>query len=172
MKRQFNERETALLESMQFDTKKYTTREYEESEELEELAKDIIKKQLLDILPAKVAYLMVSPNISNTVPAKILKATPEVKFFSDCNYVVEFSRDVFNSLDDETRRIIMHDLLIRILPVMNEVKGEYQFKLRNPDLIAFKRIIDLYGTDWKTKVKLVMSSMYNLSPVQEDAIKI
>lgn len=173
MKREFTARETAILDSsLQFESKKNITREYEESEELMELAKGIIMRQMLDIRPAKVAYLMVSPNISNTIPAKIIKATPELKFFSDCDYVVEFSRDVFSALDEETKRIIMHDLLIRILPVMNEVKGEYQFKLRNPDYVAFKHIIDLYGTDWKTTVKLVMSSMYNLSPAQEDAIKI
>ncbi len=147
-------------------------REFEESSELEALANEIIRTDMIIIHPAKVAYLMVTPNISKTIPAKIIKATPEMNFFSQYDYVIEVSSDLWAVLDNELRRILLHDQLLRILPIMNEKKGEYQFKLRNPDYVAFKRIIDLYGTDWKGKVKLYLSSMHGLTPAQEDTIKI
>lgn len=160
-----------------FDFKDYTpkppkTQEFEEAPDIQELAEEIIKKNLIDIAPAKVAYLIVSPNISKTLPAKIIKATPELKHYSDYNYLIEVSQDIWTALTPDLRYILLHDQLLRILVQMNEKTGEYNYKLRQPDYVAFKRIIDLYGTDWKDKIKLSMSSLHNLTPAQEDSIKL
>jgi hypothetical protein len=55
---------------------------------------------------------------------------------------------------------------------MNEKTGDYDFKIRKPDFVAFKSILDKYGTDWKQKIKLSLSSIHNLTPAQEDSIRI
>ena len=83
-------------------------REYEESEELKLLAEKIITQEKIDIRPAKVAYLIVSPNISKTVPGKTLKTSPEFKFFSGYDYVIEISADLWAALDDADRYIFIH----------------------------------------------------------------
>jgi hypothetical protein len=147
-------------------------REYEESEELKFFADKVIAEQKIDITPAQVAYLLVSPNISKTVPSKTIKTTPEFKFFSNYDYVIEISLDLWTALDDADRHILLHHELLHILPLMNEKTGDYDFKLRKPDFIAFKSILDKYGADWKSKIKLSISSIHNLTPAQEDSIKI
>ncbi|MBN8547050.1 MAG: hypothetical protein J0L60_13040 [Ignavibacteria bacterium] len=147
-------------------------REYEESEELKFLANKVITEQKLDIMPAQVAYLLVSPNISKTVPSKTFKTSPELRFFSGFDYIVEVSLDLWTALDEAERYILMHHELLHILPIMNEKTGDYDFKIRKPDFIAFKSILDKYGADWKQKIKLSLSSIHNLTPAQEDSIKI
>ncbi len=151
---------------------KKVTRTYEHADELKELAEKIIREELIDIRPARVAYLFVDPNISKAVPAKIVKATPELNFLADYDYVIEVSKDIFYSLTAENQRILVLDQLLRILVVMNEKTGEYQYKLRQPDFTGFKRVIDSYGTSWKTEIRTIMSSLYQLNPAQEDKIKI
>lgn len=151
---------------------KKVVRAYEHADELKELAEKIIKEELIDIRPARVAYLFVEPNISKSVPAKIVKATPEMNFLTDYDYVIEVSKDIFYSLIEEHQRILVLDQLLRILVVMNDKTGDYQFKLRQPDFTGFKRIIDSYGTEWKTEIRTIMSSVYQLNPAQEDKIKI
>jgi hypothetical protein len=147
-------------------------REFEQSDEIRILSEEIIKKEFIDIYPAKVAYLLVTPNISKIVPIKIIKSSPELKHFSDYNYLIEVSADLWTALSDDLRYILLHDQLLRILTLMNEKTGDYTYKLRQPDYIAFKKIIDLYGTDWKSKVKLFMSSIHSFTPAQEDSIKL
>lgn len=161
-----------MFEFKEQPSKEPKKREYEESEELKALASKVISTEKIDIMPAQVAYLLVSPNISKTIPSKTLKTSPEFKFFSGFDYLIEISLDLWTALDEAEKYILVHHQLLHILPVMNEKKGEYDFKLRKPDFVAFKSILDKYGTDWKQKIKLSLSSMHGLTPAQEDAIKI
>ncbi len=161
-----------MFEFSELPAKEQKKREYEESEELKFLAEKIISEQKIDVMPAQVGYMIVSPNISKTVPSKTIKTPPELKHFSGFDYLVEVSLDLWTALDEAERYILIHHELLHILPIMNEKTGDYDFKIRKPDFVAFKSILDKYGTDWKQKIKLSLSSIHNLTPAQEDSIRI
>ncbi|GAB1348321.1 hypothetical protein MASR1M107_05330 [Ignavibacteriales bacterium] len=152
--------------------KKPVKRELEESPELKEMAERIIATQMLLIAPAKVGYILVSPYISKTNPCRVLLCSQELTHFSGFNYLIEISIDVWTALDQDLQEILLHHLLLHILPLMNERTGDYDFKLRKPDFVAFKTILNKYGTDWKDQIKLSLSSLYNLTPAQEDNCKL
>jgi hypothetical protein len=161
-----------MFEFSELPAKEPKKREYEESEELKFLADKVIAEQKIDVMPAQVGYIIVSPNISKTVPSKTIKTPPELKHFSGFDYLVEVSLDLWTALDEAERYILIHHELLHILPIMNEKTGDYDFKIRKPDFVAFKSILDKYGTDWKQKIKLSLSSIHNLTPAQEDSIRI
>ena len=161
-----------MFEFSELPAKEPKKREYEESEELKFLAEKIISEQKIDVMPAQVGYMIVSPNISKTVPSKTIKTPPELKHFSGFDYLVEVSLDLWTALDEAERYILIHHELLHILPIMNEKTGDYDFKIRKHDFVAFKSILDKYGTDWKQKIKLSLSSIHNLTPAQEDSIRI
>ncbi|GAB1443967.1 hypothetical protein MASR2M39_28120 [Ignavibacteriales bacterium] len=161
-----------MFEFSELPAKEQKKREYEESEELKFLAEKIISEQKIDVMPAQVGYMIVSPNISKTVPSKTIKTPPELKHFSGFDYLIEVSLDLWTALDEAERYILIHHELLHILPIMNEKTGDYDFKIRKPDFVAFKSILDKYGTDWKQKIKLSLSSIHNLTPAQEDSIRI
>jgi len=161
-----------MFEFSELPAKEPKKREYEESEELKFLAEKIISEQKIDVMPAQVGYMIVSPNISKTVPSKTIKTPPELKHFSGFDYLIEVSLDLWTALDEAERYILIHHELLHILPIMNEKTGDYDFKIRKPDFVAFKSILDKYGTDWKQKIKLSLSSIHNLTPAQEDSIRI
>lgn len=161
-----------MFEFSELPAKEQKKREYEESEELKFLAEKIISEQKIDVMPAQVGYMIVSPNISKTVPSKTMKTSSELRHFSGFDYLVEVSLDLWTALDEAERYILIHHELLHILPIMNEKTGDYDFKIRKPDFVAFKSILDKYGTDWKQKIKLSLSSIHNLTPAQEDSIRI
>lgn len=161
-----------MFEFSELPAKEQKKREYEESEELKFLAEKIISEQKIDVMPAQVGYMIVSPNIAKTVPSKTIKTPPELKHFSGFDYLIEVSLDLWTALDEAERYILIHHELLHILPIMNEKTGDYDFKIRKPDFVAFKSILDKYGTDWKQKIKLSLSSIHNLTPAQEDSIRI
>jgi len=147
-------------------------REFEVSDELRKLAETVISEQGLDINPAKVEYLLVYPNISKIVAGRCIKTNKELKFFSGNDYLIEMSGELWDSLDDSVRYVLMQHELMHILPVMNDKTGEWKFELRRHDIEDFSSIIKKHGIDWISKVKLSISSLYDLNPSQEDKIQI
>ena len=152
--------------------KKKVERTYEPSDELKALAEKVIKEQKLDISPAKVEYLLVYPNVSKTVAGRCIRTGRELKFYSDMDYLIEMSGDLWDALEDSVRYVLMQHEIMHILPVENEKTGNMQYKLRAHDIEDFSKIIKEHGTDWIQKVKLTISSIYDLSPSEEDSITI
>lgn len=142
------------------------------SDELRELAEKVIKDEVLEISPAKVEYLLVYPNISKTLAGRCMKAGRELKFFSGFDYIIEMSGELWDSLDDTVRYVLMQHELMHISPIMDDKSGEWKFELRPHDVEDFSKIIKKHGIDWISKVKLSISSLYDLTPSQEDKIKI
>ena len=147
-------------------------KEFEVSDELKTLAEEVIKGETLEINPAKVEYLLVYPNISKTVAGRCVRAGKELKFFSGFDYIIEMSGELWDALDDSVRYVLMQHELMHIMPVMNDKTGEWKFELRPHDVEDFGKIIKKHGVDWISKVKLSISSLYDLTPIQEDKIKI
>ena len=147
-------------------------KEFEVSDELKKLADKVILEQKLDVSPAQVEFLLVYPNISKTVAGRCIKSGKELRFFSGNDYLVEMSGELWDALDDSVRYILMQHELMHIMPVMNDKTGEWKFEIRNHDIEDFGIIIKKHGVDWISKVKLSISSLYDLSPAQEDKITI
>ena len=151
---------------------KTSGKEFEVSAELEELAEKVISEQALDVTPAKISYLLVYPNISKIVAGRCIKSSKELRFFSGNDYLIEMSGELWDALDDTVRYVLMQHELMHILPVMNDKTGDWKFELRRHDIEDFSSIIKKHGIDWISKVKLSISSLYDLSPAQEDKIQI
>lgn len=149
-----------------------TKKEFEVSDELKQLADKVISEQNLDISPAKVEFLLVYPNIAKTVAGRCIKTSKELKFFSGNDYLIEISGELWDALDDTVRYILIQHELMHILPIMNDKTGEWKFELRRHDIEDFSSIIKKHGIDWISKVKLSISSLYDLNPSQEDKIQI
>ena len=151
---------------------KTSGKEFEVSAELEKLAETIISEQTLDVTPAKISYLLVYPNIAKMVAGRCIKTSKELKFFSGNDYLIEMSGELWDSLDDSVRYVLMTHELKHIMPVMNDKTGEWKFEIRRHDVEDFSSIIKAHGVDWISKVKLSISSLYDLNPSQEDKIQI
>ena len=149
-----------------------TKKEFEVSQELRDLADKVIQDEVLEISPAEVEYLLVYPNISKTIAGRCIRAGRELKFFSGKDYLIEISGELWDALDDSVRYVLMQHELMHILPVMNDKTGEWKFEIRNHDVEDFSKIIKKHGIDWISKVKLSISHIYDLTPTQEDKIKI
>jgi len=146
-------------------------KEFIVSEELKELAEEIIKTEKIDIGNANIGYLLVSPNISKTIAGKCKRSGAEFKFFTNLNYLIEISEDIWNALDNEQRRILLYHELMHILVLINK-SGDEVYKIRNHDVEDFAKIINKYGTDWISVIKNSISSLHDLSPEAYDSIKI
>lgn len=145
---------------------------FEVSQELRDVANNVIAKEGMNLSPAKIEYLIVYPHISKTVAGKCIKANSEVKFFSDNDYIIEISGELWDQLDDDTRYVLMYHELMHVLPIMDESTGDYKYTIRQHDLQDFNRLINKYGVKWISTIKLSISSIYDLSPSAEDSIKI
>jgi len=146
-------------------------KEFIVSEELKELAEEIIKTEKIDIGNANIGYLLVSPNISKTVAGKCKRTGPEFKYFVSFDYLIEISEDVWQALDNEQKRILVFHELMHVLVVINKA-GDYMYKLKSHDVEDFSKLIKLYGTDWISVVKNTISSLHDLDPAAYDSIKI
>ena len=79
------------------------------------------------------------------------------------------SGELWNTLDDTTKAILMEHELKHVCPVMNENSGEWEFKLRDHDVQDFASIIKKHGIDWISKIKASVSSLYE---IDEEEVKI
>lgn len=147
-------------------------REFVLSEEMKELAQEIIKEQRLDIFPAKVEYLTVYPNLSRTMASKIIKTGKELKFFANLDYIIEISGEIWDVLDLNTKKILLEHQLRHILVIQNDKSGDWVYKIRKHDVQDFAKVISQYGVEWIRTIRLALSSMYDLSPTEEDNISI
>jgi len=149
-----------------------TKKDFIISDELKELAEKVISEQNIDLMSAKVEYILVYPNISKTVAGRCIKTNRELKFFSGKDYLIEISGELWDSIDDSVRYVLLQHELMHIMPIVNDTTGEMKYELRKHDIEDFSNIIKKHGIDWINKVKLSISSLYDLSPKQEDKIVI
>jgi predicted metallopeptidase len=153
-------------------TKKKVERTFEKSDELQKLAERVIKEQNLDVSKAKIEYLLVYPNVSKTVAGRCIRTGRELKFYSDKDYLIEMSGELWDNLEESVRYVLMQHEIMHVLPVENEKTGDMQYKIRAHDVEDFSKIIKTHGHDWISKVKLTISSIYDLTPSEEDSITI
>jgi predicted metallopeptidase len=133
----------------------------EESPEVFNLAKTVISEENLTLEPAKIGYLIVSPNISKTVAARCIKTNKELKFFSGYDYLIEVSGELWDVLDESIKKILLLHELLHVGFGYDKL-GNLKFQIRNHNVEDFSYIIKKYGIDWFTKVNELTKSLYDL----------
>ena len=147
-------------------------KEFQISPDVEEVANEVIRKENLDFGQAKIAYLLVYPNISKTVAGRCIRTGQELKYFSDKDYLVELSGELWDALDGDTKYNLMHHELLHIYLKNDEKSGDVKYEIRKHDIEDFEVILKRHGIDWAKKIKLEICSIYDLSPSAEDSIVI
>jgi hypothetical protein len=144
---------------------------FEEDPELVTLANAIITKHKLDLNSVTIRYVLVGPYISKTVHGRCLKANNELKFFGACDYLIEFSKDIWELLDDKTKEALMFHELLHPL-IKTSTKGQMVPSIVDHDIKDFRRIIKEYGPDWFQNFRDIVKSTYELEPNDMDKIKV
>lgn len=148
----------------------HSTKQLMGSPEIESIAKEVIKEHNLEFGPAEIGYFLVYPNLSKKRVAKCIKANREVKHYSGNDYLVEISGEIWDMLDNDTKRMVLLHELLRIDPTFHSKTQEWKMKLRQPDFADFYSINDKYGNEWYKTIQATASSLYDLDPRQESAV--
>lgn len=147
-------------------------KQYMESAEIETVAETVIKDEELDLGPANVAYFLVYPNISTTTGARAKKAGNITHYYTGAHYVIEVSGELWDMLDEQTRKRLMWHELLHLDPTYKAKKGVWAFKTRSHDFADFYEINERVGSDWYKTIQAVMSSLYDLPPKKERKVKL
>ena len=148
-----------------------TEKQLNESEEMENIAADVLKAHNLDIGPAQVGYILVYPNISKQRAARCIKASHEVKHYSGNDYLIEVSGDLWDMLDKDTKKMLIYHELLYIDPVFKPKDQAWKMTIRQPDFADFYEINDKFGNEWYKTIQATVSSLYDLDPKQESKVK-
>lgn len=143
-----------------------------EAPEMEKLASEVLETHKIEIGPAQLGFLLVYPNISKQRAAKCVKATREVKHYSGNDYLIEVSGELWDMLDEDTRKMLLYHQLLHIDPVFKAKNQEWKMKIRKPDFADYYEINDKYGNEWYKTIQATVSSLYDLDPRQESKVSV
>jgi len=101
-----------------------------------------------------------------------MKATREVKHYSGNDYLIEVSGELWDMLDDDTRKMLIYHELLHIDPVFKAKNQEWKMKIRQPDFSDYYEINDTFGNEWYKTIQATASSLYDLDPKQESKVKV
>jgi predicted metallopeptidase len=141
------------------DNKKIGNKDYVDAPQLKDLAADIIEKEKLNMYGANIGYVLVYPNVSKTIAGQCTRANKDLKYYSDCDYVIKMSGELWDSLSDESQYILMFHELLHILPVTNDKTGDVSYKLRDHDVKDFAILINRHGIKWLETVHAINCSL-------------
>ena len=117
-------------------------------ESLEKMAKVVeLTNSEIDLADANIKYMKVYPNISKTVAGRCMRASKELKFFSGCDYVIQMSGELWDTLSEDTRKVLMLHELMHVYVEM-DAEGDPVYKLRQHDVEDFASILEEHGVHW------------------------
>jgi len=148
---------------------------YSHCDDAKQIASNLLNKnkllESLNIDIPKIEYLIVYPNISKFIAGKCIKAGRELKFFSGNDYLIEVSGDLWDSLTDDVKELlILHELMH--VHVSYNKKGEVKYTIRDHNVKDFYSIIKEHGVDWLNKIKLSIFSIYDIDSNKDETVKI
>lgn len=143
-----------------------------EAPEMEKLASEVLEIHKIEIGPAQIGFLLVYPNISKQRAAKCVKATREVKHYSGNDYLIEVSGELWDMLDNDTKKMLLYHQLLHIDPVFKAKNEEWKMKIRKPDFADYYEINDKHGNEWYKTIQATVSSLYDLDPRQENKVSV
>ncbi len=132
--------------------KEIAGKEYVESEDVRDVALGVIKDKVVDLSGITVKYMEVHPKISTLCLARVVKAGPLVKFFGDCDVVLQVSGDYWAALSSTAKEILVYHELLHIGKEMTPKTGKMKLHIVDHNVKDFKCIIDEYGLDWVEEV--------------------
>jgi len=151
---------------------KLQDKELIESPEMLEMAIKVIETHKINLGPAQVGYLLVYPNISKQRAAKCMKASREVKYYSSHDYLIEISGELWDMLDNDTKKMLLYHELLHIDPVFKAKNQEWKMQVRRPDFSDYYEINDKFGNEWYKTIQATVSSLYDLDPRQEGKVSV
>ena len=151
---------------------KLQDKELIESPEMLEMAIKVIETHNINLGPAQVGYLLVYPNISKQRAAKCVKASREVKYYSGHDYLIEVSGELWDMLDNDTKKMLLYHELLHIDPVFKAKNQEWKMQVRRPDFSDYYEINDKFGNEWYKTIQATVSSLYDLDPRQEGKVSV
>lgn len=151
---------------------KLQDKELIESPEMLEMAVKVIETHNINLGPAQVGYLLVYPNISKQRAAKCVKSSREVKYYSGHDYLIEVSGELWDMLDNDTKKMLLYHELLHIDPVFKAKNQEWKMQLRRPDFSDYYEINDKFGNEWYKTIQATVSSLYDLDPRQEGKVSV
>ena len=143
-----------------------------ESPEMDQIAKNVIEMHKMNLGPAQIGYLLVYPNISKQKAAKCIKASREVKHFSGHDYLIEISGELWDMLDEDTKKMLIYHELLHVDPVYKAKNQEWKMQIRKPDFSDYYEINDKFGNEWYKTIQATVSSLYDLDPRQEGKVSV
>jgi len=144
---------------------------FEEDSKLVELANKLIEKHKMDYLnSAIIKFVLVDPYITKTTHGRCIRANNELKFFGKFDFLIEFSKEIWNSIDDQTREILMYHELLH--PIMKTTKKGIVPSLVSHDVQDFYAVVKKYGPDWFKEFKDIVAATYELEGEAKDKISV
>ena len=150
------------------------TKQLTVSEDLKELAKKVIEKyqSILALGNAKIDYILVEPNISKRIAGKCIKTNTELKYYSNADYIIEMSYDLWNGLNDDIKEILMLHEIMHIDCVIDDKNGDYKYNIRDHNVKDFSYIVKNFGINWIDTIKTTMASIHDVSELELGEISI
>jgi len=141
------------------------------SEDARVIAEKVIKEETIlnNVNDVKVEYILVDPCVNKFTAARCYKTNKHTKFFSDFDYIVELSNELWDKLNEETKKILMLHELMHIKVSYNK-KAEIQLGIKDHDIQDFSYIVKKYGIDWISNIKTEFASVYDLEFEDEKKI--
>jgi predicted metallopeptidase len=126
------------------------------SEDIKKLADSIIEDKKLDYLNnVRIVYALIYPYVSKTVIAKCIKSSKELEHFGSCDYIIEFSGDLWEKLEDiNMKKYVVEHELAHIL-ITTSKKGETKFKILKHNISDFSSTIKDYGLEINQNLKVL-----------------
>ena len=122
-------------------------RTYVENDELDLMAKKVIESEGLDTADAVIKCMIVYPYVSKTVAGRCIRSTNELRYFSECDFIIQMSGDLWDNLNDKTREVLMHHELLHVGYTLDK-EGNVKYTIVKHDIEDFSVIVDKYGLDW------------------------
>lgn len=149
-------------------------KELEVANHLKELANKVIEKYptILSLGNSRVDYVLVHPNISKRVAGRCIRTNPELKFYSNADYIIEMSADLWNGLNPDVQEILMLHEIMHIDCVPDDKTGDYKYQIRDHNVKDFSYIIKTFGINWIDTIKTTMASIHDVAEVELGEISI
>lgn len=134
-----------------------------ESGAVHKLALDVIAEEGLDISEARLGFILIYPIISRSIVARCRCVSGTFKFFSNYDYIIEISGDLWENVNEKLKKIILHHELLHIRIIPSNDKRKEKFRLVQHDVQDFREIIKRHGIDWYDELETVTTQRWNLN---------
>lgn len=103
----------------------------------------------------------VYPYISKNTWAHIIRTGPQLKMYSDIDYIIEVSGQIWEIADDKQKDILIEHELEHLLLSEND-EGVIKMQMTGHDLEDFIKIIKKYGIDWTEQRSAIQARLEEL----------